>query len=209
MKEEVKYPLYSVSRLRMTVDGEGVTSLVASVGCPLKCAYCINKNVCAEDAKMNLVSCEELYEMVKMDHLYFLATGGGLTFGGGESLLHADFIKGFIERYKDKGWKYNVETSLNIKQEQLDKVCDLVDFFIVDTKDMNKERYEKYTKGSYDVFYNNLLYLLEKVGADRIKVRVPLIKDYNTKEEQEENVAILEKLGFNNIDVFDYVIRDE
>lgn len=27
---------------------------------------------------------QELYEEVRIDNLYFLATGGGITFGGGE-----------------------------------------------------------------------------------------------------------------------------
>jgi len=43
----------------------------------------------------------------------------------------------------------------------------------VDTKDTDKTRYELYTKGSYNLFLSNLKYLLETVGEDKIRVRVP------------------------------------
>lgn len=35
-------------------------------------------------------------------------------------------------------------------------------------------------KGSYDLFLSNLKYLLETVGADKIRVRVPKIPKLNT-----------------------------
>lgn len=34
--------ILAIDRLRMGMDGEGVTTLVALYGCPLKCKYCIN-----------------------------------------------------------------------------------------------------------------------------------------------------------------------
>ena len=34
---------------------------------------------------------------------------------------------------------------------------------------MDKTRYELYTKGSYNLFLSNLKYLLETVGADKIR----------------------------------------
>ena len=43
---EPLYPLLSLSRLRMGIDGEGVTTLVAGAGCPLSCRWCINERLC-------------------------------------------------------------------------------------------------------------------------------------------------------------------
>ena len=42
--------IMSISRLRMATDGQGVSTLVAFFGCPLKCKYCIN-NFCHEDQR--------------------------------------------------------------------------------------------------------------------------------------------------------------
>lgn len=35
-------PIFGISRHRMGIDGNGVTTLVAFMGCPLKCRYCLN-----------------------------------------------------------------------------------------------------------------------------------------------------------------------
>ena len=60
-------------------------------------------------------SIDELYEEVKLDNLYFLATEGDLVFGGGEPLLYSAFIKEFI-KYVKTGWKFTLETSLSVKK---------------------------------------------------------------------------------------------
>ena len=91
---EPLFPLLSLSRLRMGTDGEGVTTLAAGAGCPLSCRWCINKRLLRE-LTAEPVTAAELLDRVKIDDLYFRATGGGVTFGGGESLLHAGFIRRF------------------------------------------------------------------------------------------------------------------
>ena len=85
------FPLLSIARHRMGTDGAGITTLVAGAGCPLRCAFCINKKLLQETAPQNILA-SELLERVRADDLYFRATGGGITFGGGEALLHADFM---------------------------------------------------------------------------------------------------------------------
>ncbi|MBQ1520794.1 MAG: 4Fe-4S cluster-binding domain-containing protein, partial [Clostridia bacterium] len=73
---EPRYPLLAVSRHRMEMDGEGVTTLVAGAGCPLSCAYCINKTLLCQPP--TFVTPRELFDRVKADDLYFRATNGGL-----------------------------------------------------------------------------------------------------------------------------------
>ena len=104
------YPLLAVARLRMGTDGKGITTLVAGAGCPLSCRFCINRKLLLE-AKPEMVSPRELYNRVKIDNLYFQATGGGITFGGGEALLHAAFISHF-RQICPKEWRICAETSL-------------------------------------------------------------------------------------------------
>ena len=94
MADGARYPLLGLSRLRMGIDGEGVTTLVAGAGCPLRCRWCINKRLLAEK-QPEWITPGELFERTRIDNLYFQATGGGLCFGGGESLLHAAFIASF------------------------------------------------------------------------------------------------------------------
>ena len=78
--------IFGISRPRLTTDGEGVTTLVAFSGCPLRCKYCLNKTCWKPDTR-RLYTPELLFEEVKIDQLYFLATHGGITLGGGERKL--------------------------------------------------------------------------------------------------------------------------
>lgn len=208
--DNLKLKVAAISRIRTVTDGEGVTTLVVSMGCPLRCAYCLNP-ITWDGTYNNFVkeyTLDDLYNEFKIDDLYFLATGGGIMFGGGEPLLNYKFIKAFIEKYKDTGWKFNMETSLNVPIEYLKEVVDLIDFFIVDTKDMNKERYELYTKGDYERFLNNLKFLLDKAGSDKIKARVPIIPKFHKDKEYEENSKMLKGMGIENIEIFQYIMPE-
>lgn len=77
--------------------------------------------------------------MLRVDSLYFLATGGGVTFGGGEPLLYVDFMRAFSELAK--GWKIYAETSLAVNRRQVEVAASFVDHFFVDIKDTNPKIY--------------------------------------------------------------------
>ena len=201
------YPMLAASRLRMGTDGIGVTTLVSGAGCPLSCRWCINKKLLRE-APAKPVTAAELLEQVKIDDLYFRATGGGITFGGGESLLHAAFIRRFREICPEE-WRIRVETSLAVPAEQVETVLEAVDEFIVDCKSMDPKIYRRYTGKDSSMMRENLQILLDAAGPERITVRVPLIPEYNTKEDQAHSAEILRSMGFTKLDLFDYVIREQ
>ncbi len=195
------YPLIAVSRLRMEIDGEGVTTLIAGAGCPLACQYCINKDVLKKAP--NMVTAQELYDKVKVDDLYFRATDGGVTFGGGESLLHAEFIREFRKLCQNR-WRIYAETSLNVPTESILIAADCIDGFIVDIKDVNPEIYRSYTGKDNAQVLKNLEILIPLVGQERILVRLPLIPEFNTPDDQKRSIAALKTLGLTRLDVFTY-----
>ena len=203
---EPLFPLLSLVRLRMATDGEGVTTLVAGAGCPLSCRWCINKRLLRE-APAEQVTAAELQERVRIDDLYFRATGGGVTFGGGESLLHAGFIGAFREVCPSE-WRITAETSLAVPEENVRLAAECADDFIVDCKDMDPEIYGRYTGGDGALMASNLRLLLDLAGPERVVVRVPLIPEYNTPEDQERSAAALRAMGVKKLDLFSYVIGD-
>ena len=148
--------------------------------------------------------CKEL----KIDNLYFIATNGGITFGGGESLLHADFIREFRNVCGD-AWNITLETSLNVPTRNLETVLGIATDYIVDIKDMNPAIYKAYTGQENDRVIRNLTILAEQVGKEHIVVRVPFIPEFNDKEDVMNSVTKLKEMGFTNIDVFHYIIRDK
>ena len=206
MATEQTFPLIALSRLRMEIDGEGVTTLVAGSGCPLDCKWCINASALKKVPEN--VSVQELFDRVKCDDLYFRATGGGLTFGGGEALLHTDFISGFRSLIGSE-WHLYAETSLAVAEKNIRTAAQVIDGFIVDVKDMDPEIYRAYTGGNAEVMERNLRLLLSLVGPERVLVRVPVIPQFNTESDCEKSVQRLKEIGITRFDRFTYRIKND
>lgn len=197
--------IFGINRHRLTTDGEGVTTLVAFSGCPLRCRYCLNKTSW-DEAKGRNYTPELLFEEVKIDQLYFLATHGGVTFGGGEPLLQVDFIRSFRELCGPQ-WQILAETSLNVPLANVQALNPVLDGFIIDIKDLNPDIYESYTGKDHALVISNLEWLLASGDPNRITVRVPHIPDYNTDEDVARSVERLKAMGVVDIDEFQYIIR--
>ena len=197
--------IFGIGRHRLTTDGEGVTTLVAFNGCPLRCKYCLNKTSW-EPEKGRDYTPETLFEEVKIDQLYFLATHGGVTFGGGEPLLQVEFIKAFRELCGPQ-WQIVAETSLNVPFKNVEALDSVLDGYIVDIKDMNPEIYKAYTGKDNTLVLSNLQWILQHGDPKRVMVRVPHIPEFNTDEDVAKSIECLKAMGVMNIDEFNYIIR--
>lgn len=206
MQSEITAPLIAINRHRLTTDGEGVTTLVGFHGCPLHCEYCLNAQCLQADGVWCRLTPGELYSEVEIDDLYFMATGGGICFGGGEPLLRSDFIKAFAEIMNPE-WKLTIETSLNVPLENVKAIASLVQMWYVDIKDMNPEIYKAYGRKENKQVVSNLQWLAANGYADKVIVRLPLIPEYNTDEDRQRSQQQLEEMGFTNFDKFNYIVR--
>lgn len=149
---------------------------------------------------------EMLFEEVKIDQLYFLATRGGITFGGGEPLLQVEFIKAFRALCGPQ-WQIVAETSLNVPFENVETLDSVLDGYIVDIKDMNPEIYKAYTGQDNALVLSNLRWVLQHGDPNRVIVRVPHIPEFNTDEDVKRSKDQLAAMGVKNIDEFQYNIR--
>jgi pyruvate formate lyase activating enzyme len=192
-----------IGRNRLATDGVGVTTLAAFWGCPLSCKYCLNPQSLTETAATRVFTAEELYGYVKQDELYFLATGGGITFGGGEPCLYPAYIQEF-RTYCGEEWNITIETSLNVPLENVKSLYSIVNHYIVDIKDMNNAIYKSYTGKDNILPIANLKWLIEQGIADKIHVRVPLIPDFNTEKDNKRSVSALKKMGIRDVEIFSY-----
>ena len=204
--QEVKAPIIGINRHRLTTDGDGVTTLVAFHGCPLHCKYCLNPQCLSPDSVLRTITPSELYSEVEIDDLYFMATGGGICFGGGEPLLRSKFIEEFV-KIMNPEWSIILETSLNVPLEQLKIVAPLVNEFVVDVKDMDEPIYKAYTMQNNNMVVSNLKWLAENRYTDKTIVRLPLIPYYNTDTTQEKSRKQLERMGFYRFDIFEYIVK--
>ena len=206
MQSEITAPLIAINRHRLTTDGEGVTTLVGFHGCPLHCEYCLNAQCLQADGVWCRLTPGELYSEVEIDDLYFVATGGGICFGGGEPLLRSDFIKAFAEIMNPE-WKLTIETSLNVPLENVKAIASLVQMWYVDIKDMNPDIYKAYGCKENKQVVSNLQWLAANGYADKVIIRLPLIPEYNTDEDRQQSQKELEEMGFTNFDKFNYIVR--
>ena len=200
---EAVAPVITCARHRIQCDGQGITTLVAFYGCPLRCRWCLNPFSYDPAVRRTMMTPQQLYDRVKIDDLYFLATGGGITFGGGEPLLYPDFLTQFRE-IAPESWHICAETSLAVPWENVEKAAGCIDLFYVDCKDANPEIYRSYTGADNQRMINNLQKLLALVSPRRIILRIPLIPEYNTAEDQLSSRLFFEKMGITQFDLFPY-----
>ena len=196
-------PFIGIIRHRIGIDGDGVTTLAAFHGCTLHCRYCLNPSCLGSAERLRCLTPEQLYEEVRIDQLYFLATGGGVCFGGGEPLLRPDYLIRFRELC-GADWQLTLETSLNVPEENLQAVLPHVDAFIVDIKDLHPDIYQRYTGQPITRLLRNLEHLAAHFPTQQVVVRVPLIPDYNTDDDRAWSVEQLQAYGFTRFDRFTY-----
>ena len=139
----------------------------------------------------------------RQDELYFLASCGGVTFGGGEPLLQSEFIRQFRQLCGPE-WRITVETSLNVPQQNVEELISIIDNYIVDIKDMNNNIYQRYTGKNNENVLSNLRYLIGKDKAKQIVIRTPLIPSYNTEKDIDQSIELLKEMGITQFDRFTY-----
>lgn len=206
-EDRYRVPIIGVARHRLAVDGKGVTTLVAFHGCTLRCQYCLNALCLRPDGFSRTVTPAELLDEVMIDNLYFLATGGGITFGGGEPAIRSEFIEVFC-RIAPPEWHFTMETALNVDRQHLELLLPLIHEYYIDIKDVNPEIYRRYTGQDNHRVLDNLQWLLSHDGmAEHIVVRVPHIPDYNTDQDVQRSRQYLESIGVTRIDEFTYQRR--
>ena len=141
--------------------------------------------------------------MLEKDLVYFEETGGGVTFGGGEPLLYAEFIRAFKKEYPFID--VAVQTSLNTDFCAVEMLVNYVDEWYIDIKDMNNGIYRSYTgHDNYNVI-ENLKALVTLTDKDKIICRVPHIPNYNTPDDVSFSASQLKQIGIVKIEEFEYI----
>lgn len=115
-------------------------------------------------------------EMLFMDH-----SEGGVTFCGGEPLMHHEPLIRLLDRCGDLGIHRAVDTTLFAAEERVRSVMDRTELFLVDLKHMDSGIHRRFTGVPNDRILSNIKILAE-AGMDFI-IRIPLIKGVNSSEE--------------------------
>lgn len=199
------FDIITIDRHRLDTDGKGVTTLVALSGCPLNCRYCINKDLLS-GARVRKLTADELIQLIMQDYCYFIATGGGITFGGGEPLLHYEAITAFIGQVNGI-FATTIETSLCLDVDVVE-LLKAASQFIIDIKSINNILYREYTGQDNNILLSNLEKISKAGLQHKCRIKIPGIMNYTVQADIDYSVNYVKDLGFENIDCFVYKIRD-
>lgn len=162
------------------LDGEGLRYGVFFTGCPLRCAYCHNPDTWFKSGRD--FTPEQLFNKIKRYKPYF-KNGGGVTFSGGEPLLHAAFINETAELLKQQGIGYCLDTSGSVALTDAVKKCiDGADMVILDVKFYDEDSYKRYTGGVFENFIHIGKYCSDT--GKRLWLRTVVVPGINDSEEE-------------------------
>lgn len=137
---------------------------------------------------------EELIREIKKDVRFFAASGGGVTFSGGECMLQVDFLQKALMACHENGISTAVDTAGNVPYESFEKILPYVDLFLYDIKCIDKEKHKRYTGACNELILKNLQKLIS--AGKRIHIRIPIIPTVNdTVAEMTEIKKFLEAAG--------------
>ena len=130
----------------------------------------------------------DLMKQIDNEAIFFDQSGGGVTFSGGEPLMHSDYL---LEALKECGKRFYhrvVDTTAFAAQETVLEVAKHTELFLIDLKVMDADAHKKYTGVGNEKILKNITELA-KTNVDII-FRMPLIKGVNATKENSIKTAI-------------------
>lgn len=173
-----------------------------------KCGKCVD--ACPMGARKLIgekISAEELIERIIPEIQYYKASGGGVTFAGGEPMLQEEFLLEVIKKLKEKDINVAVSTSGFIDYKIMEKFIPYVDYFIYHFNLVNKKIHEKYTGQSNEIIIENL----KKVCfMSKVIISITFINEVNCNmNELKQIVGFMSKLELYGIVIKGYSNKNE
>lgn len=164
------------------------------------CGECVS--VCANRARElsgRYYKAEELICEVKKDEAFFRRSGGGVTVGGGEPTLQAEFADAFLALCRENGFHTAMETCSLTPWGNLAPLLDHLDLVYMDLKHMDGSRHREWTGASNDTILDNIRKTAQR---KQVILRIPVIPGFNDDEANISKSAIFAKeLGSNVLHV--------
>ena len=145
---------------------------------------------------------EELVGKILKNADILNATGGGVTFSGGEPLAQYKFV---LECFDLLEGKLNraVQTCGYCSEEVFEKVLQKADYFLYDLKVMDEEKHKRYCGVSNSLIKRNYISLV-KSGKPFV-TRIPLIPGVTDTDENLEDIAkFISGLNVKYVEVLPY-----
>jgi pyruvate formate lyase activating enzyme len=123
----------------------------------------------------------ELIIEIEKDILFY-REDGGVTLSGGEPLAQGEELVLLLLELRKRSINVNMETSLHVNWEKVERCIGLVDTFLVDLKHTDRDKFKTFTHGDAELVMNNLKKLNDSEA--NIIVRIPVIPGFNHSEKE-------------------------
>ena len=144
--------------------------------CTLYCPHDA-REICGKEYAVDTV----LREILK-DKSFYEASGGGVTFSGGECMLQIEFLTEVLKACKENGIHTAVDTAGHVSYERFEKILPYTDLFLYDVKCFDSEKHKQYTGVRNELILENLKNLL--ATDTPVWIRIPIIPTVNDTEEE-------------------------
>ena len=124
---------------------------------------------------------EALMATVEKERQVMEESGGGVTICGGEPMMHVDYLCEVLDELGRRKIHRTVDTTLFASAENMKRVAERCELFLVDLKMMDSKHHKQYTGVTNEQILRNIQ-LLSEMGHP-YWIRIPLIVGVNTDEE--------------------------
>lgn len=195
----IKGRIHSIETMG-TVDGPGIRYVLFTQGCPLRCAFCHNRD--AWDPKGGKeATVDEILQDMKQYQTFYKSSGGGLTVTGGEPLLQPEFVRELFTRTKEElGLNTAMDTSGFADVDKVKGVLEVTDLILMSIKHIDEIKHQEITGVSSNKIFRFLEYLREI--NKRVWIRYVIIPGWTDDEGDIRRLAEFLK-EFPNIELID------
>jgi pyruvate formate lyase activating enzyme len=168
------------------------------------CGRCAE--VCPSNAKKlsgREVTVSEVLEEIEKDRLFYRRSNGGVTIGGGEPTMQAEFVASVLRECHRLNLHTAIETSGFAKWDSLKRVLEHTDLVYFDIKHMNLNEHIKLTGASNEIILQNARRVAD--SKTPMIIRVPIIPGYNdSKDNMQSTARFIVDLGVKRVELLAY-----
>lgn len=149
---------------------------------------CIDCGICAGECYFGAravlgeeKSAAQVFEEIEQDKVFYETSNGGVTFSGGEPLLHLDFVCEVAGMCKNSKIHVSAETCGCFPEEYVETAAQAIDTVLFDLKLIDDEKHKKYCGCTNQKILRNFRRICTMTS---VQPRVPIIPGINdTKED--------------------------
>lgn len=145
---------------------------------------CVNCGKCTEacptgalEVSGEEISVDEIMKEIRKETIVFDNSAGGVTFCGGEPLMHKEMLLELLDRCGELRIHRAVDTCLYASEEVVREVARNCELILADLKHMDPQKHKEFTGQTNEIILSNIR-MLAKEDYPFI-VRIPLIDGVN------------------------------